>query len=82
MERHCSNAKQVADFLNKHNKIDKVIYPSLMDGVHGDRANKYLNGGFGSLLGFELKMGRVLEKNLLIALNYFITLQILGTQGH
>ena len=53
-----------------------------MDGVHGDRANKYLNGGFGSLLGFELKDGESAGKNLLIVLNYFITLQILGTQGH
>ena len=65
MERHCTNAKQVANFLNKHDKIDKVIYPSLMNGVHGDRAKKYLKGGFGSLLGFELKEGESAGKKFI-----------------
>ena len=65
MERHCTNAEQVANFLNKHEKIDKVIYPSLMNGVHGDRAKKYLKGGFGSLLGFELKEGESAGKKFI-----------------
>ena len=65
MERHCTNAVQVANFLNKHDKIDKVIYPSLMNGVHGDRAKKYLKGGFGSLLGFELKEGESAGKKFI-----------------
>ena len=28
-----------------------------MQGVHGERASKYLEKGYGSLLGFELKNG-------------------------
>ena len=55
----------VPEELNKHDKIDKVIYPSLMNGVHGDRANKYLKGGFGSLLGFELKEGESAGKKFI-----------------
>ncbi len=57
MERHCQNAGKVADYLSKHEKIQKVIYPGLMQGVHGERASKYLEKGYGSLLGFELKDG-------------------------
>ena len=57
MERHCENAKKVAEFLEKHEKVDRVIYPSLMEEKYLNRAKKYLERGFGALLGFELKDG-------------------------
>ena len=65
MERHCQNAEKVANFLSKHSKVSKVIYPSLMNGQCGERAKKYLNGGNGSLLGFELKDGEIAGKNFI-----------------
>ena len=57
MERHCENAKRVADYLSKHNKVSKVIYPSHMKDEYLKRANDYLKNGFGALVGFELKDG-------------------------
>jgi O-acetylhomoserine (thiol)-lyase len=57
MQRHCENAEKVAEYLNGHSKVEKVIYPKLMSGIHRDRAESYMSGGFGSLLGFELKDG-------------------------
>ncbi len=57
MERHSENARKVADFLEARDDIAKLIYPSHQDGYAGDRARKYLTGGFGGLLGFELKAG-------------------------
>jgi len=57
MQRHCENAEKVAEFLDGHSKVEKVIYPKLMSGIHKDRAESYMSGGFGSLLGFELKDG-------------------------
>ena len=27
--------------------IEKVIYPKLMSGIHRDRAESYMSGGFG-----------------------------------
>tara|TARA_A100001015_G_C15032048_1_gene733875 strand:- start:1746 stop:3023 length:1278 start_codon:yes stop_codon:yes gene_type:complete len=65
MERHCQNAEKVANFLSKHSKVSKVIYPSLMNGECGERAKKYLNRGNGSLLGFELKDGEIAGKNFI-----------------
>ena len=65
MQRHCENADKVANFLSKHNKIDKVIYPNLMSGVHKERADKYLNIGKGALLGFELKNGEEAGKTFI-----------------
>lgn len=57
MARHCENANAVAAWLAKHPKVTKVIHPSLQTGVERERADKYLSGGYGSLLGFELEGG-------------------------
>ena len=57
MQRHCENAEKVSKYLSSHKKIQKVIYPSIMSGIHKDRCDKYMTGGSGALLGFELKDG-------------------------
>ncbi|MBW8268536.1 O-acetylhomoserine aminocarboxypropyltransferase/cysteine synthase family protein [Caldovatus aquaticus] len=57
MERHCANALKVAAWLAKHPAVGKVIHPSLMTGEARRRADAYLKGGYGSLIGFELKEG-------------------------
>ena len=57
MERHCENAIKVADRLNGHPAIEKVIFPSLMSGEEKRRADAYMKGGYGSLMGIVLKGG-------------------------
>ncbi len=57
MRQHFSNAGAVASYLSKHPKVGKTIYPGLMSGEARKRADKYLKGGFGGLVGFELKGG-------------------------
>ena len=58
MKKHCENAAIVAEYLSKHSKVAHVIYPGLMTGEVRKRADKYLSGGYGALVGFELKGGR------------------------
>jgi O-acetylhomoserine (thiol)-lyase len=58
MRQHCSNAVAVAGYLSKHPKVTKVIFPGLMTGESKRRADAYLKGGYGALLGFELKGGK------------------------
>ena len=58
MRQHCSNASAVANYLSKHAKVSKVIFPALMTGEAKRRADAYLKGGYGGLVGFELKGGR------------------------
>jgi cystathionine beta-lyase/cystathionine gamma-synthase len=56
MERHCSNALQVAHFLQEHPGVDRVYYPGLTTHPQHDLANKLLgNSRYGGLLAFELK---------------------------
>src|SRR6478752_7514904 len=58
MRQHCSNAIAVANYLATHPKVSKVIFPGLMTGENKRRADAYLKGGYGALLGFELKKGK------------------------
>jgi len=54
IERHVRNAEAVANYLLRHNGVRKVIYPSLQTGIERQRADRYLSGGYGGLVGFEL----------------------------
>jgi O-acetylhomoserine (thiol)-lyase len=58
MERHCSNAIRVAAYLSSHPKVTRVIHPSVAEGEARRRAEAYLKGGYGSLMGFELAGGK------------------------
>ena len=55
MREHSNNAAKVVKYLKGHAKVDRVIYPS---EVGQERAAKYLSGGLGGLMGFELKGGK------------------------
>ncbi|WP_374655714.1 O-acetylhomoserine aminocarboxypropyltransferase/cysteine synthase family protein [Dongia sp.] len=57
MREHVKNAQAVANFLNGHPSVTKVIHPSLATGEDKRRADAYLKGGYGALLGFEIKGG-------------------------
>ena len=78
MQRHCENASEIADYLSKHNKVDKVIYPKLMSGDHLDRANKYMEKGYGALVGFELKDGVDAGKKFIDSLKLFYHVANIG----
>ncbi|ACK49160.1 O-acetylhomoserine/O-acetylserine sulfhydrylase [Methylocella silvestris BL2] len=54
IERHVSNAEAVARYLSRHAGVKTVIYPSLQSGATRERADRYLKGGYGGLVGFEL----------------------------
>ncbi len=68
MRVHCTNASQVAAFLSTHPKISQVIHPSLQSGESRRRADAVLKGGYGGLLGFELKGGIESGKKFINAL--------------
>ncbi|ASG65176.1 O-acetylhomoserine aminocarboxypropyltransferase [Idiomarina piscisalsi] len=58
IERHCENAKAVADYLLQHPNVDWVNYAGLAQHPHYELANKYISGGLpASLLTFGIKGG-------------------------
>lgn len=56
MERHNENAMKVAEFLEAHEKIEKVYYPGLKSSDQYDLAKQQMSG-FGGIVSFEVKGG-------------------------
>src|SRR5438876_9454132 len=78
MRQHCANASAVADHLSRHPKVDRVIFPAMMEGEARRRADAYLKGGYGGLLGFELKGGRDAGRKFIDSLQMFYHVANIG----
>jgi O-acetylhomoserine (thiol)-lyase len=78
MERHVANAQKVADYLAQRGEVSKVIYPSHQTGEARVRADKYLKGGYGALVGFELKGGADAGRRFIDALEMFYHVANIG----
>lgn len=57
VERICENAMKIANWLEKHPKIESVNYPGLSSQPYHELAKKYLKHGFGPVLTFRVKGG-------------------------
>ncbi|MBT3557024.1 MAG: bifunctional O-acetylhomoserine aminocarboxypropyltransferase/cysteine synthase [Rhodospirillales bacterium] len=68
MERHCSNAAKVANYLASNRQVSKVIYPGNHTGEVRQRADTYLSNGYGALVGFELAGGKEAGQKFIDAL--------------
>ena len=68
IERHSSNASAVAAWLTKQSAVTRVIHPSLQKAEAKKRAEKYLKGGQGGLVGFEIKGGKDAGRKFIDAL--------------
>ncbi|MFP8958161.1 cystathionine gamma-synthase [Natrialbaceae archaeon A-CW3] len=53
MDRHCENARAIADWLNDHEDVERVYYPGLEDHPGHDIAATQMDD-FGGMLSFEL----------------------------
>ena len=54
MERHCSNAKRIAEYLISHHVVDKVYWPGLPGHPNHEVAKKQMKD-FGGMISFTLK---------------------------
>ena len=58
MERHCSNAMKVAEYLENHEKIGWINYPGLPSNPNYALAKKYMPHGTCGVISFGIKGGR------------------------
>lgn len=65
MERHCSNAQAVAEFLEKHEKVAWVNYPGLPSNKYHALAQKYMPNGTCGVISFGLKGGRAAASKMM-----------------
>ncbi|KXB01726.1 O-acetylhomoserine aminocarboxypropyltransferase [candidate division MSBL1 archaeon SCGC-AAA259O05] len=78
MERHSKNAKEVAEFLKDHPKVDWVVYPGLSNHETHQSAEKYLRNGYGGMVGFGIRGGAEAGKRFIENLNLFSHLANVG----
>jgi len=58
MEKHCSNALKMVEYLNNHESVAWVSHASLPDNLDYDLAKKLLPKGTGSMIAFGIKGGK------------------------
>ena len=78
MREHCRNTAAVADYLAAHPAVQKVIYPGFFEGEAKRRAEAYMTGGFGGLVGFELKEGMEAGRRFIDELELFYHVANIG----
>jgi O-succinylhomoserine sulfhydrylase len=64
MDRHCSNALKLAEFLEDHDDVDWVKYPFLPSHPQYELAKKQMKDG-GGVVAFNIKGGYERAKNFL-----------------
>lgn len=57
MKRHCESAQAIAEYLEKHPKVEKVYYPGLKSHEGHEIAAKQMHGGYSGVIAFEVKGG-------------------------
>lgn len=57
MQRHCDNALEVANYLEKHSNVSWVSYPGLKDNPYHALQQQYSPKGAGSVFTFGIKGG-------------------------
>ena len=77
MERHAGNALKIAQFLENHPKVRKVIYPGLISHPQHELAKKQMTG-FGGIVTFFIKGGLEAARRFLERVKIFSLAESLG----
>ena len=78
MQRHAENALKVAEFLQSHELVSWVSYPSLSGDKQFDKAKKYCPKGAGAIFTFGIKGGLEAGKKFINSLKLFSLLANVG----
>ena len=68
MREHSKNGLAVAEFLAKHEKVQKVNYPGLKTDKYHSLAEKYMPNGCSGVVSFEIKGGREAAEKFMTSL--------------
>jgi cystathionine gamma-lyase len=77
MEAHQKNAVAIAEFLETHGKVEKVIYPGLKSHPQHELAKKQMSG-FGGMITFYIKGGLAEARKFLESVEVFALAESLG----
>ena len=78
MERHCANALAVAQFLERHPKVERVYYPGLESYPQHALARRQMTGGFGGIVTAVLRGSVADARRMLERCHLFSLAESLG----
>jgi cystathionine gamma-lyase len=77
MEAHCKSAQIIAEYLEKHPQVEKIVYPGLPSHPQHEVAKKQMRG-FGGMITFFLKGGIEESRKFLAAMKTMTLAESLG----
>jgi methionine-gamma-lyase len=77
MPAHCANAQKIAEFLDRHPRVERVNYPGLPRHPGHDIARQQM-GAFGAMISFEVKGGYERGKTVMDRVKIFARAASLG----
>jgi O-acetylhomoserine (thiol)-lyase len=78
IERHCENAQAVAEYLDKHPRVDWVRYAGLPDSEYHETCQKMTGGKASGILSFGIKGGAEAGARFIDALQMILRLVNIG----
>ncbi len=78
MERHCENAEKLADYLQKHPKVDWVNYAALPNSEYNSTCKKITGGKASGILSFGINGGAKAGEQFIDALEMILRLVNIG----
>lgn len=78
MRQHCSAAMAVAEYLEAHPKVERVVYPGLKSHPQHELAARQMIGGYGGIVTAILKGGLEESRRFLEATELFALAESLG----
>jgi len=78
MQRHCSNALELANWLQAQPKVGQVHYPGLESHPQHDLARRQMSNGFGGMISATLRTDLAGTRRFLEAVRIFALAESLG----
>jgi O-acetylhomoserine (thiol)-lyase len=78
MDRHCSNAQAVAEYLEQHDAVSWVNYPGLKSHPDNHLIEKYMDGRASAVMSFGIKGGIEAGGNFIDKLKLIVRLVNIG----
>lgn len=64
VREQCRTAQKIAEYLNEHPKVTRVLYPGLKTHPGHEIAARQMDGGFGAMMSFEVEGGFAAAKKV------------------
>ncbi|MXW48304.1 MAG: aminotransferase class I/II-fold pyridoxal phosphate-dependent enzyme [Gammaproteobacteria bacterium] len=77
-ERSCESAMQIAEYLEEHPAVERVLYPGLTSHPSHEIAKRQMTNGFGGMMSLQMKGGQEAAREFVTRAKVFVRATSLG----